>query len=232
MVFHKTALLGLALAGSLGVSACGSFSPRQDMANLGDSPEVCQNSTETCQAKPTANPDSLSHGDHGMDLGPADGTYDLRFIDAMVMHHEGAITMAEAALAQSERAEIRQLAEAIIAAQATEIAQMQAWRQTWYADASPEPVMYHAAMGHDMAMDKAMAAAMRMDQDLGAADEEFDLRFINAMVPHHEGALIMAADLQAMSDRPEMQALATEIIAAQQTEIDQMKAWRQAWYGQ
>jgi uncharacterized protein (DUF305 family) len=173
-----------------------------------------------------------SHDMHAMDLGPGDANYDLRFIDAMIVHHEGAIVMAEAALVSSERAEIRQLAEEIIAAQEREIAQMQAWRGAWYPNAPAEPVMYHTEMGHEMPMTDEMAADMRMDMDLGSADDRFDLRFINAMIPHHEGALVMAEDLQAKSDRPEMQTLAREIITTQQGEIDQMLAWRQAWYGQ
>jgi len=175
------------------------------------------------------------HGDmmhEHMDLGPADATYDLRFIDAMIMHHEGAIVMAEAALANSEREEIRQLATEIIAEQEREIAQMQEWRQAWYPEAPAEPVMHHAGMGHDMPMTDEMAAAMRMDMDLGPADDEFDLRFINAMIPHHEGAVAMAEDLREKSDRPEMQALADDIISAQQAEMDQMAAWRRDWYSQ
>lgn len=170
--------------------------------------------------------------DHAMDLGPADATYDLRFIDAMIIHHEGAIIMAEAALDHSQREEIRQLAEDIIAAQEVEIQQMQDWRQAWYPNAGPEPIMHHADMNHDMPMSEEMAAAMRMDVDLGTADDEFDRRFINAMIPHHEGAVVMAEDLRAKSTRPEMQTLADEILVAQQGEIDQMKGWRQAWYGQ
>ncbi|WP_278002749.1 DUF305 domain-containing protein [Nodosilinea sp. LEGE 06152] len=171
-------------------------------------------------------------GEHTMNLGPADATYDLRFIDGMVPHHEGAVVMAEAALENSQRPEIRQLAEDIMAAQQVEIAQMQEWRAEWYPDAPAEPVMYHAEMKHDMAMSEEMLSAMRMDVDLGGADEEFDLRFINAMIPHHEGAVAMAEDLKAKSDRPELLTLADEIIASQQAEIDQMKQWRQEWYGQ
>jgi uncharacterized protein (DUF305 family) len=76
-----------------------------------------------------------------------------------------------------------------------------------------------------------MAAAMRMDVDLGPADGDFDRRFIDAMVPHHQGALTMAADLQAKTQRPELKALAADIIASQTQEIDQMQTWRQAWYG-
>ena len=172
------------------------------------------------------------HGDHAMDLGPAGDSYDLRFIDAMILHHEGAVTMAEAALDYSQRPEVRQLAEEIIAAQAVEIDQMQQWRQDWYPNASPEPIMYHAAMGHDMAMSGEMAAAMRMDLDLGTADDEFDRRFIDAMIPHHEGALVMAQEAQAKSSRAEMQTLAEAILATQQVEIDQMQQWRKDWYGQ
>jgi uncharacterized protein (DUF305 family) len=224
MVLRKKLFLGVALGmlfplGSV-LSACGDQTPDTAGGNQ--------------DAMVEHHGDMMHHGDimHDMDLGPADATYDLRFIDAMIMHHEGAIVMAEAALENSERAEIRQLATEIIAEQEREIAQMQEWRQAWYPDAPAEPVMYHAGMGHDMPMTDEMAAAMRMDMDLGPADDEFDLRFINAMIPHHEGAVEMAEDLRENSDRPEMQALADDIISAQQAEIDQMATWRQDWYGQ
>jgi uncharacterized protein (DUF305 family) len=41
--------------------------------------------------------------------------FDQRFIEAMISHHQGAISMAEMALEMSEREEIRSLAEDIIA---------------------------------------------------------------------------------------------------------------------
>jgi uncharacterized protein (DUF305 family) len=73
---------------------------------------------------------------------------------------------------------------------------------------------------------------MRMDRPLGKADKQFDLRFLNAMIPHHEGAVQMAKDLQQKSKRPQMIELAKNIITSQQAEIDKMKQWRKAWYGQ
>lgn len=209
--------------------ACGSTPNAESTAGTANSeaaPITAEGSEDTSSHV------DMAHGNHAMDLGPADATYDLRFIDAMVIHHQGAVMMAEAALEHSQRPEIRQLAEAIIAAQAQEIDQMQQWRKAWYPDASAEPVMYHAAMKHDMAMSEAMAATMRMDVDLGTADDEFDLRFLNAMIPHHEGALVMAKDLQTNSTRPEMQTLAEAILTSQQSEIDQMQQWRQDWYDQ
>jgi len=156
-----------------------------------------------CNASQTTSDGSLPHAmpmgdtpmaDHAMtmDLGPKDAEFDLRFIDGMILHHQGAIAMAEAALQNSQRAEMQQLAEEIIAAQQGEIEQMQQWRQAWYPDASVELVMYDAQMGHTMVMTPEMQAAMMMSGDLGKADAEFELRFINAMIPHHEGALVMA----------------------------------------
>jgi uncharacterized protein (DUF305 family) len=92
--------------------------------------------------------------------------------------------------------------------------------------------MYDAAMGHSMAMTADMQAGMMMSGDLGAADDEFDLRFINGMIPHHEGALDMAQDALEKSSRPEVQQLAQDILSTQQVEIDQMEQWRKDWYSQ
>lgn len=169
----------------------------------------------------------MSHG--SSDLGPADADYDLRFIDAMTPHHEGALVMANEVLKKSSRPELKTLATAILKAQSTEIAQLKQWRKDWYPKASAQPVAWHGQMGHMMPMTAEQMSAMRMDMDLGAADATFDLRFIDAMIPHHEGAIVMAKDLLAKSKRPEMKKLAQDILSSQQAEIDQMKGWRKSW---
>jgi uncharacterized protein (DUF305 family) len=60
--------------------------------------------------------------------GPA---YDVAWCEAMVVHHEGALTMSAEALAGAARPEVRELAQRIIAAQEREIAQMRAWVKAW-----------------------------------------------------------------------------------------------------
>lgn len=171
--------------------------------------------------------------DHGMDLGPADAEYDLRFIDAMIPHHQGAIAMANEALQKSQRPEIKALAEAIIKAQDREINDlMRKWRKAWYPNVSDDPVAWHAQMGHSMTMSSEQRQSMMMSMDLGAADAQFDLRFLNAMIPHHEGAIVMARDALSKSQRPEIKQLANNIITSQQAEIDQMQQWRKSWYNQ
>lgn len=176
----------------------------------------------------------MHHGsmDHSMmNLGPADAEFDLRFIDSMIPHHEGAVVMAQEVLQKSQRPELKRLAADIIKAQRQEINQMKQWRTAWYPKAPSTPIAWHSRMGHSMAMSEDQMKAMRMDMDLGAADTNFDQRFIDAMIPHHEGALVMAKDALQKSKRPEMLQLAKDILASQQAEIDQMKQWKQAWYG-
>ncbi|MEH2209821.1 DUF305 domain-containing protein [Nostoc sp.] len=166
----------------------------------------------------------------GMDLGPADANFDLRFIDAMIPHHQGAVEMANVAQQKSKRPEIKKLADNIIKSQNQEITQMKQWRQAWYPKAGDKPMAYNSQMGHMMEMSSDQMQTMMMSQDLGAADAEFDLRFINAMIPHHEGAVTMGKDALSKSKRPEIKKLAQEIIKAQDIEIKQMQQWRKAWY--
>lgn len=176
----------------------------------------------------------MNHGamNHSMsmDLGPADANFDLRFIDAMIPHHQGATEMAKEALQKSKRPEIKKLADNIIQAQNQEIQQMQQWRKTWYANVGDKPMVYDTKMGHTMEMSSEQKQSMMMSMDLGAADSEFDLRFIDGMIPHHQGAVTMATEALNKSKRPEIKKLAQEIIASQNAEINQMKQWRKAWY--
>lgn len=58
-------------------------------------------------------------------------SFDLMFIGMMIPHHEGAISMSNAALQKAEHAEIKDLAQMIIKAQQSEIEQMKGWQQSW-----------------------------------------------------------------------------------------------------
>ena len=47
------------------------------------------------QVAPAAASPSQAHSSHSHEVGPAGATYDLRWLDAMVQHHTGALRMSE-----------------------------------------------------------------------------------------------------------------------------------------
>ncbi|MFN8517057.1 MAG: DUF305 domain-containing protein [Thermomicrobiales bacterium] len=153
-------------------------------------------------------------GKHG-----ATGAYDQNFIDAMVPHHQAAIDMAKVAQRKAEHAELRQLADAIVGAQDSEIAQMKAWRTTWYGSGEIAPGMGSHQMGG-------------MDTDPAHLEDAapFDKAFIDAMIPHHQSAIDMAQEAMTQAQHREIKNLAARIVAAQQAEITRMNNWRAAWY--
>jgi uncharacterized protein (DUF305 family) len=71
----------------------------------------------------------------------------------------------------------------------------------------------------------------KMTSDLGAKDSEFDKRFIDEMIAHHEGAIDMANQALKNSEHQEIKNTANDIISAQSNEINQMKQWREEWHG-
>ncbi len=64
--------------------------------------------------------------------GKTGDEFDKAFLSEMIVHHEGAIEMAKAALTNAKHQEIKDLANTIINAQASEIEQMKRWQTQWY----------------------------------------------------------------------------------------------------
>jgi uncharacterized protein (DUF305 family) len=226
----KSSLAGLTIVGvaalTSGLLAACSTPNQSETSNT-----TAATATNTSFKQNTAQSSGMHHHT-SMDLGPADADYDLRFIDAMIPHHQGAVNMAKEVLNKSQRPEMKKLAQDIIAAQNREINQMKQWRESWYPKAPSTPMAYHAQMGHMMPMTPEQIQSMMMSMDLGAANAEFDLRFINAMIPHHQGALVMAQDALRKTKRTEMKQLSQNILTSQQQEIDLMNSWKKAWYKQ
>lgn len=67
----------------------------------------------------------------------------------------------------------------------------------------------------------------RLESQTGAG---FDRAFIEEMIVHHEAAVDMAELALEYAERQEITDLATEIIAAQTSEINKMRSWLEAWF--
>ncbi|MEN9881152.1 MAG: hypothetical protein RLZZ308_335 [Candidatus Parcubacteria bacterium] len=68
--------------------------------------------------------------------GKTGDAFDKAFLSEMIVHHEGALSMARAVLQNSTRSELIQLANDIITAQTKEIATMRNWEKVWFTEVS------------------------------------------------------------------------------------------------
>ena len=58
--------------------------------------------------------------------------YEEAFLRGMIVHHIGAINMAEELLEQTDRPELVELANDIITSQSSEVEQMRSWLSEWF----------------------------------------------------------------------------------------------------
>lgn len=168
-------------------------------------------------------------GGQGMYGGPRAGyldesrPFDLQFIDQMTLHHQMAIASSEYMISDSDRPELRKLADDIQKSQSDQIDQMQEWRQRWYPDAGPAYGTYGMSAG--------MMGAGTMEQMMGDSMQETmggdatDAMFLSMMIPHHQQAIDMSRQELDRAEHPEIKDLARKIIDEQSAEIEQMQGY-------
>lgn len=155
---------------------------------------------------------------------------DAHFIEQMIPHHDDAITMAKLAQAKAQRPEIKKLADDIIKAQSQEITQMKDWYKNWFG--KDVPTDSAIISGHGMMGNNGMhMGTMGNETDITDLEQaaDFDIAFVEQMIPHHQMAVMMANMLKNSTTRPEMKQLAENIITSQSQEIAQMRSWLKEW---
>ncbi|MYS80261.1 DUF305 domain-containing protein [Embleya scabrispora] len=185
----------LALAGTLLLAACG-----------GDGKDDRGGSAPTTPAAAPGSPG-------GAGASASFSEADVMFAQMMIPHHEQAVEMAGQAPGKAADPEVKRLAAAIEAAQAPEIAMLKGWLTGW-----GRPLA--APTGHDMG---GMMSAAEMAAFGKSSGVEFDRRFLELMIVHHEGAIAMARDELAKGTDPQARKLAEAIRTSQAEEVTRMK---------
>ena len=143
-------------------------------------------------------------------LNPAD----LAFTMMMIPHHEQAIEMADVLLATADVDErVRDLAQRIKDAQQPEIDTMTAWLDAGMS--SPGT----GGMDHGGMMSNDDMAALE-----SAAGREASQLFLEQMIEHHRGAILMAQDELRGGSRADVVDLAQRILDSQTAEIAEMQS--------
>jgi len=89
----------------------------------------------------------------------------------------------------------------------------------------------NSTMHHgDMPMDSNMSSMSDMKSSPNAANQPYDLQFIDTMMHHHQGAVEMAETVLTKSQNEELKKFAQKIINDQNKEIAQMRDWREKWF--
>jgi uncharacterized protein (DUF305 family) len=81
------------------------------------------------------------------------------------------------------------------------------------------------SMNNDMTMNE-MSTSLA-----GKSGDEFDMAFIDLMTEHHQGAIAMANLAKTNAGHDEIRNMADDIISAQASEVEMMKGWKAAWFG-
>jgi len=134
---------------------------------------------------------------------------DEEFITQMIPHHEEAIETSKIMLEKTENPELKKFLEDVVAAQSKEVEEMKVWHKEWFGND-------YAATGKYMAM---------MPDLEKLSGEAADQAYIEGMIHHHQGAIMMAESIKSFTKRPELLALADNIIKTQSAEIGLLKSW-------
>ena len=92
----------------------------------------------------------------------------------------------------------------------TAIAELYTWKKDWYGDTKQvkDPIV----------------------SNLGTYDEKYDLRFLNALIAHHEDGLLMTKEIKTKSSRAEILNNADAVDTFLTTTLKLFKDWRTQWY--
>ena len=127
----------------------------------------------------------------------------------MIPHHEQAIEMSEIAFLNTTNPAVLQLAQEIKDAQSPEVNLMKSW----------DGVKASTHAGHLM---EGMLSESELSDLREAKGKAFDVLFLNGMIKHHEGAIVMAQAVMNSKNKA-VADLAASIISAQEIEISTMK---------
>lgn len=144
---------------------------------------------------------------------------DVTFMQGMIGHHAQAVEMVELLRTRTNSEEMKKLGLRIELSQVDEIKMMQEWLQA-RGEEGPGPHAHHTGP-----LMPGMLTPEEMNRLAAAKGAEFDRLFLEGMLKHHNGALIMVDELFASpgaAQESDIFAFASDVVADQRMEMDRM----------
>jgi len=159
--------------------------------------------------------------------------FEQAFMAGIIPHHQMAVAMARVELAHGTRPQIKAMAERVVATQDRQIGDMTSWLKAWYG-LTPDQAAARvpAGLGTMMKSMHTDMGDMSSRMTTMQAGPSVDQAFLEAMIVHHEAAVLEAGAVPGRATHPRLTALADAIVANQNAEIKQMRTWLSAWYRQ
>jgi uncharacterized protein (DUF305 family) len=152
------------------------------------------------------------------------GNIDVDFALMMKAHHQGAVEMAEVVLQSGQDPKIKEMAEKISDAQRSEIKELNKFIEKHQSDErNYDPAKKEE--GFAKSMEESMKVMMNMPEMDEHVAASRDHQFVHMMIPHHQSAVDMATGYLKYGKDSKLLAIAREIIADQNTEIEKFKNW-------
>ena len=145
-------------------------------------------------------------------------------MQGMIGHHAQALEMTALLRSRTARDDMKLLARRIDDSQTDEIKLMRRWLEV-RGQQVPGEHAHHAPGAPGGGLMPGMLTAEEMAQLAAAQGPAFDRVFLEFMIKHHEGALVMVKELFAASgagQEPEIFAFASDVDADQRMEIERM----------
>lgn len=205
--------LGAVAVLALGAAACSAEEPAAEPAGA---PPVVQLGAPG-ESGTTLGPDEVE----GLE-DPIHTAADVTFVQQMIPHHEQALAMTALVAGRAGSDDLATIAERIGASQDQEIDQM----EDWLATRGEGVAGMHGDHSADHAGMPGMLSPGQLDRLEAASGERFDRLFLQAMIRHHEGAIVMVESLLAGGEggqESEVFQLASHIATDQAVEVAAMK---------
>jgi uncharacterized protein (DUF305 family) len=191
-------------------------------ASAGKSPPA-----ETSAAQPAASTNAPPAWIAKMDSGRARfSPADVEFMQGMIHHHSQAILMSGRAPTHDTSPAVRELAARIIVAQRDEIAFMQRWLRENKQDVPDADTSHFTMAGMNMHLMPGMLTPEQLKLLDDSRGKDFDRRFMEFMIQHHQGAITMVQKLFSSAGATQNEYVfrfASDVDADQSAEIERMR---------